>query len=245
MSSLATLQREFMAALFDDSEVRSPGIAVYRRNVQSNLHDALAATYPVVRRLVGEGFFREAARRYSRESPSRSGDLNEYGAQFAAFLASYPHASALPYLADVARLEWACHECLHAADTGLLDFAALGRVDARRHGEIRFQLHPAVRLVRSPHPIGAIRAANLSGGDASVSEAGPDHLVVARSDGEVRVARVDAREWDFLAALARGAAFEEASAAYGAEDGAALTGALARAVESGVITAFALAEARA
>src|SRR5258708_2939398 len=146
MSSLATLQRDFMDALFEDAEAPW-GIAVYRRNVQSNLHDALAAAYPAVRRLVGEGFFREAARRYSREHPSRSADLHEYGAQLARFLASYPHASTLPYLADVARLEWACHECLHAADAGSLDYAALGRGAAERHGGIRFVLHPAVRLV--------------------------------------------------------------------------------------------------
>jgi hypothetical protein len=244
MSALAILQREFMDALFDDTQAPS-GIEVYRRNVQSNLHDALAAAYPAVRRLVGEGFFREAARRYSREHPSRSADLHEYGALLAGFLASYAHASTLPYLADVARLEWACHECLHAADAASLDFAALGRVAAERHGDIRFLLHPAVRLVRSPHPVGAIRAANLSGGDGSVREEGPDHLVVARAGGEARVQSVAAREWDFLAALARGATFEEASAAYGAHDGEALTGALAGAVESGVITAFALAEARA
>ena len=245
MSTLATLQRDFMDALFDDAEAPSPGIAIYRRNVQSNLHDALAATYPIVRRLVGESFFREAARRHSREYPSRSGDLNEYGAEFARFLASYPHASALPYLADVARLEWACHECLHAAEIPALNFAALGRVDPERRGDIRFRLHPAVRLVRSTHPIAAIRAANLPGGEGDVREEGPDHVLIARCDGEARVDRLDAREWDFLAAFARGATLEEASLSYGAEDGAALTGALARAVQSGVIAAFALAEARA
>ena len=241
MSSLAALQRSFMDALFDDTAAASAGIAIYRRNVQANLHGALAATYPVVRRLVGEAFFREAARRYSRENASRSGDLHLYGDGFAAFLASYPHARTLPCLADVARLEWACHECLHAADAPAFDFAALERVDAQRRGDIRFLLHPAVRLVRSPHPLAAIREANLHDGDGEVTQEGPDHLVVARADGEARVERVAAREWDFLAALARGAAFAEASAAYDAAQGEALTLALTRAVQGGVIAAFALA----
>lgn len=240
MSSLADLQRGFMDALFDIAQPSGPGIAIYRRNVQANLHGALAAAYPVVRRLVGEGFFGEAARRHSLEHPSRSGDLHEYGVEFARFLEAYPYARALPYLADVARLEWACHECLHAAEGPAFDFAALERVDPEHRGDIRFLLHPAVRLVRSPHPVAAIRKANLPGGDGEVREEGPDHLVIARIDGEAHVESVAAREWDFLAAVARGATLEDASAAYDAAQGTALTLVLTRAVQAGVIAAFAL-----
>jgi hypothetical protein len=241
MSSLAAFQRGFMEALFDEAEPSSAGIAIYRHNGEANLHGALAATYPVVQRLVGEAFFREAARRYSRENASRSGDLHAYGDGFAAFLEAYPHARALHYLPDVARLEWACHECLHAADAPAFDFGALERVGEERRGEIRFLLHPSVRLVRSPHPVAAIREANLQGGDGEVSQEGPDHLVVARAAGEARVQAVAEREWGFLAALARGEALEAASAAYDAAEGGALALALTRAVQGGVIVAFALA----
>ena len=52
-------------------------------------------------------FFGEAARQYIVGHPSLSGDLNDYGGEFAQFLAAYPHAADLPYLPDVARLEWA------------------------------------------------------------------------------------------------------------------------------------------
>ena len=63
MSALAQLQRDFMEAL--DRE--EPGAAkVHRRNVRSARHDALAATYPVVRRLVGDAFFRALSSLISR-----------------------------------------------------------------------------------------------------------------------------------------------------------------------------------
>ena len=87
------------------------GRAVYRASVLSNFRAALAATYPVVRRLVGEAFFDEAARRFALANASRSGDLNEYGTEFPEFLAVYPHAASMAYLPDLARLEWARHEC--------------------------------------------------------------------------------------------------------------------------------------
>jgi hypothetical protein len=238
MSALAALQRGFMDALFDAGDTADAGMRVYRRTVAANLHDALAATYPVVRRLVGDAFFREAARCHSREHPSRSGDLHAYGEHFARFLADYSHAQALPYLADVARLEWACHECFLAAEGESLDFAALRRVDSERQGDIRFALHPAVRLVRSAHPIAVIWQANQPGGDGSAGGDGPDHVLVARAAGEVRVAGLEAREWDFLAALARGATFEEASSGY--DEAAGLDAVLQRHVQDGVIAGFAL-----
>lgn len=240
MSALAELQREFMAALFSDAPAREPGLAIYRRNVLAGQHDALAAAYPVVRRLVGEAFFREAARRYSRAHPSASGDLHAYGADLARFLETYSHARTLPCLPDVARLEWACHECLHAADGGKLDFEALARVDPERHGDIRFLLHPAVRLVRSAHPVAAIWEANQPGGDGVPRREGSEQVALSRVEGEVRLTRLAAREWDFLRALALGAALEEASAGFDAADGAVLGAALSRFAEDNVIAGFAL-----
>ena len=133
---------------------------IYRGNVLANRRGTLRATYPVVCRLVGDAFFDEAAARYAGHAPSRSGDLHEYGDAFANFLEGYAHARSLPYLADVARLEWACHECYHAADAGAFDFAALARVPAERHAGLRFLLHPSTRLLRSSHPVAAIMEAN-------------------------------------------------------------------------------------
>ncbi|HSW81885.1 MAG TPA: DNA-binding domain-containing protein, partial [Usitatibacter sp.] len=120
MSTLATRQREFARSLLDDAPADA-GVAVYRASVAANFSAALAATYPVVRRLVGEAFFAEAARRFVLSHASASGDLTEYGAGFPAFLAAYPHASALEYLPDVARLEWACHECESSPDAAGFD----------------------------------------------------------------------------------------------------------------------------
>lgn len=240
MSTLAELQRDFMAALFSDVPARDPGIAIYRRNVLANQHDALATTYPVVRRLVGEAFFRETARRYSRAHPSVSGDLHAYGGHIARFLETYSHARSLPYLPDVARLEWALHECFHAIDGATLDFEALAHVDPERHGDIRFTLHPAVRLVRSAHPVAAIWEANQPGGDGSPLGDGPEQVAVSRVEGEVRVTALAAREWDLLHALALGAALGDASAGFDAADGAELTAALSRLAGAGVIAGFVL-----
>jgi len=222
VSALAARQREFIEAIFGEGEPPA-ALGVYRRHVLANLSGALAATYPVVARLVGPAFFDEAARRFALAYPSASGDLNEYGAGFAAFLERYEHARSLACLPDVARLEWACHESLNAPEAGAFDFAALAEVAPERYGEIRFLTHPSLRLVRSPHPIAAIWHANQPSRDGTPDRGdGAEHVVVRRDEGELRVEAIDERAWRLIAAFAAGATLGAAGA-----EPAALTGLVA------------------
>ena len=83
---------------------------VYRNNIIESLTTALKAIYPVTERLVGEGFFRYTTASYIPAHRPVSGNLHDFGEKFFSFLASFPPASELTYLPDVARLEWAMHE---------------------------------------------------------------------------------------------------------------------------------------
>jgi hypothetical protein len=211
---LAAQQRDFMRGLFSDTEPAVPGLAVYRSSVAANLAGALEATYPVVRRLVGAPFFAEAARRFALAEPSASGDLDDYGAGFASFLAAYAPAASLEYLADVARLEWACHESARAPAAPAFDFESLSRVAPAGYEALRLTLHPAVRLVASSHPIAAIHEANAPGRDGTPARIqGADHVVVRRGEEGTIVEAVPAHEWRFLEGLARGESLGAASRA--------------------------------
>jgi hypothetical protein len=240
VSGLAALQRSFIEAIDGEGAAEWPGLEVYRNTARANLNGALADTYPVVRRLVGDAFFFEAARRYAGAHPSASGDLNEYGARLAVFLAGYEHAAGLPYLPGVARLEWACHECSRSADAGALDFTQLARVPPAEFARLRFALHPAARLVRSRHPVAAIWQANQADRDGIPERTqGAEYVVARRENLAVRVSSVEACEWDFLAALARGATLDEATSGLGEPEAARVLGvSLARFVSEGVIAGF-------
>ncbi len=239
MASLARTQADFLDAI-RGAGACAPGLDVYRRNHRANLVEAAAAVYPVVRRLVGDAFFDEAAARYTLANPSRSGDLHEYGASFAAFLEVYEPARVLAYLPDVARLEWACHECHHAADAPPFDVAALGAIPADALGDLGFTLHPAARLLRSFHPVAAIWQANQRERDGTPDRIeGPDHVVVRRDGLAVRVECIDPAEWALLASFAAGASLEEAGASLSPGDAERiLATSLARYVRDGVISGF-------
>jgi len=238
--ALAATQRDFVRDVFGEREPGSAGVAVYRSSVLANYRAALAATYPVVARLVGEAFFTEAARRFALAHPSASGDLGEYGAAFAGFLAAYGPAASLAYLPDVARLEWACHECERAHEAPRFDFAALASVPAERYSSLRLALHPAVRLVASDHAIVAIHEANAPDRDGAPSRSeGPDFALVRRVGDRASVECVPQEEWHFLDALARGATLGEAAAGSSARGTESfLPEALARYVACGIVSGF-------
>ena len=213
---LRDLQTEFAAALLDEhpqlgSHIRAgrfpaaQHFQVYRNNLVESLTGALRAVYPVVEKLVGDGFFRYAAHEYLREHRPRSGNLHDFGDAFAGFLAGFAPAAGLPYLPDVARLEWAWHQSFHAADAPAFDLARLGAIPAEQHEKLRFVLHPSAHLLASEFPIVRIFEINQEGyqGDAHVdlSEGGVQVLVIRRGLTVV-VEALAAGEAGLLTALA-------------------------------------------
>jgi hypothetical protein len=226
MSALAEAQRAFADSLLREPP-QSAGLALYRNAFEATHQRVLAAAFPVVRRLVGEAFFAEAALRYTLSMPTPEADLHRFGDRFAGFLATYPHAALLPWLADVARLEWAREQALHAVDAPPLDANALG--DATR-----LQLHPSVAIVDSLYPVLAIWEANQPGHDGTVAEDAAAAPVLAwRDTGNTVQARALASdERAFVAAMANGAELIDALEAF--DDPPAIQRAMARLAGDGV-----------
>ena len=79
--------------------------------------------------------------------------------RFPGFLAEFPPADSLPYLPDVARLERARLEALHAAEAATLAPAELRQLGSAVAGA-GFSAHPAARIVESDFPIVDIWRAN-------------------------------------------------------------------------------------
>lgn len=187
-------------------------LAVYRNNVYVNLTNTLLNTYPVVQRLVGEEFFKYAAKYYIESFPSTSGDLNQYGGQFADFLSCFPATLNLGYMPDVARMEWACHLVYSAADHSPLAVDQLSLVSPDNYGGLTFTLHPAVRLLKSEYPIYTIWQVNQLNyeGDQSVdlSIAGECLLVQCRNL-TISVENITEAEWTLLSNIADGAPLGE------------------------------------
>lgn len=192
----------------------SKRFAVYRNNVVVGLIDALAERFPVCLRLVGADFFRAMANVFVRASPPRSPILAEYGEDFTAFISDFEPARDLPYLADVARLEWAIGRAYHAVDASPLSLESLREFPADALGEAIFTLHPSAQLVCSRFPVLSIWTTNMF--DEPVKEVslerGEDVLVL-RPHLEVAAHLLPTGGHAFVAALMRGETLSAASAA--------------------------------
>jgi hypothetical protein len=143
MPDLASFQRDFAAALMADGQAapsfRSQAFAVYRNTSARGIVEALRAAYPTVDMLVGDEMFTQVAFDYRREHPPLGSVLSDYGRAFPAYLSTQPWTCELPYLADVASLDWLWLESFLAAEA-----PAMPR---NMSGSGRIALHPATRFV--------------------------------------------------------------------------------------------------
>ena len=149
-------QEQALSALSGDTARNQDLLAVYRGNAVANASKALSLAYPVIEQIVGAEFFSGLCRAFWAEQPSRSGDLNEYGEGFAAFLADFPHVADMPYLPDVARVEWMVCAASHAADHVALELARLADIPPENIGSLRFSLQPALVFFESGWPVASI-----------------------------------------------------------------------------------------
>jgi hypothetical protein len=228
MPELLDVQHGFAAALRDAGQTPATQrwlagdaahverrVAIYRANMVAAADKALSAAYPVIRQVVGDEFFHGLAREYQRGTPSTSGDLTEFGASFAGFLADFEHVKSLPYLGDLARLEWAVHRAYGAADAPDWNAAALGTVEPDQQGAIRFQWTPGLAVVASRFPIVRIWTIHQPGysGEFSVAWDLADTALVARDGFVVTVAECGAGDASFIVGSLAGAPLGDAAAA--------------------------------
>lgn len=181
---------------------------VYRNNVVLGLTNALAESFPVIRKLLGERSFRDVANIFVRAHPPNSPLMMFYGSDFPTFLTTFQPLAHLPYLADTARLEFARRECFHAADAKPIAPEKLGEIAEHALPLTRLHLHPSMRLITSPYPIFSIWRYNMSDDQSPLPAHGED-VLIARPFAEVEMRVLPAGAIAFLTALGHGKNLEK------------------------------------
>jgi len=196
------------AAIAPDRLAPGNRVQIHRNNFLTTLSEALAATFPVVARLVGDHCFYGLARRFIEKSPPATPCLFEYGGDFAYFLANQPILYGVPYVADVARLEWAFNVANTAADAPQMTPADLRSASPNHWERLGFTLHPSVGLVSSAFPIDRIWRAHqgTEGFEIRVDLKGPTTrlLILRDRDNDIAWRRLSAAESAFLRGLRAG-----------------------------------------
>lgn len=179
---------------------------VHRNTVILSLVDALADTFPVVRAQLGDDCFRALAKDYVRAQPPRSPVVAHHGEQFAPWLADQPPLYTLPWLPDLARLEYARVRAYHAADAPACPLQRLhsALTTPERLPGLVLPLRPDVQVLASRWAVVSLWAAHQGPGrieDVSIDQ--PEAAVVLREDEEVVIVPVPLPTARFALALQR------------------------------------------
>jgi hypothetical protein len=129
-------------------------IEIYRDAYRSRLVECLADDYPTLKHALGDEEFERLCCEYMTAHPSASPSLNFFGRHMASFSAAREHPLA-GFMTDLAALEWAMIEVIHAAQAPALSFAALQAIPAARWGAARLLPSETVRLVTFSYPVNA------------------------------------------------------------------------------------------
>lgn len=213
------------------------GLQAYRAHAGALAERALGAAFPTVALLVGEESFAALARALWQAQPPQQGDIALWGGALPAFIGAAPQLADEPYLADVARLDWAVHRAQQAADRD----AAVQGLQQLADGDpaaLKLQLAEAVALIASPYPVVSIWQAHRSNAPdrfAPVREAlacaQGEQALVHREGFAVRVLAVPEATAGFMQALRAGASLGRALDAAG--PGFAFDGWLVQALQQG------------
>jgi hypothetical protein len=215
-SGYAQLQRGFAEALlFDDAAIPAAirigsgaasesRLGIYRNNVLASLINALAARYPVTRKLLWPDTFDAVARLYILSEPPRSPVLLEYGKDFPQFIRRIGNGASTEYVADIAELEAARTRAYHAAEATPLAPATFMELPADKLPAMRLKLHPSAALVRSRFPIVSVWEANLDDDDDTLGVWQQESALIARPHLDVEVWRLAPGAYEFFTAITEG-----------------------------------------
>ena len=124
---------------------------VYRHAYRARLVEVLRDDYSVLAESIADEAFEALCHAYIEQHPSRSSNLNHYGRHMAAVCAA-SELPAHPFLSELAALEWALVEVIHA-EAGALDPEALQRVPPKAWAGVRLVPSEALRLLRFSYPV--------------------------------------------------------------------------------------------
>ncbi|WP_374379676.1 putative DNA-binding domain-containing protein [Dongia sp.] len=218
MIGLIDLQRQIVSAIREHTEMAPTGVyrpehlptgdslSVYRNHHQISLGAVLAVTFRTVSLLIGEEAFHVLARRFLRNHPPRQPCVPEYGAEFPAYLDSEILVKDLPYLSDIARLDWALNRAAIAPDVASVDAALLTTLSPDQLADLSLEAHPSLTLLNSHFPLLNIYrlAHGASDADAIALDRVDARFVVWRYLGTIQKKPVSVNNFDALQTLIRG-----------------------------------------
>lgn len=251
---LPDLQSCFITAIFDRKQragavelVKDHGelnavqrVGIYRNSVHGILLQYLASLFEVTQQLVGAEFFERLSDEYVDYAPPTRPFLAEYGSGFPDFMRQHEALQSMPWLTDVAQLEWARHQAWNAVNQPVSDFTRIVKLDEEQQASLCFQMPCSTQLLESAYATHQVWAAHQP---EDFPEKLPleririrqqTYLLIWRAGRKLQQVELDESKWQFLSATQQGATLPELTERFQEQLPALLT----TAIQSGWILSF-------
>ena len=250
MADLKSLQQDMAALILKDiaserllgSIEKTPlsakdRLQVHKNNYRLTLSAALIDIYPVLMSFVGHEWLEAALKKFVLEYPPQDACLSGYGGKLADFLKGFEPAAAMPYLVDIARLEWAIYDCQNAKEDKVLSAQEWHDIAGTGIQNQSLQFVQAHQFISSDYPLLDLWQAGSGlevDGEIDLSSGGV-RLLVIRPHTEVVLFALKEDEYAFLRSLQKGGSIVAASLAAGwAEESSPLAEAMGRYISDGL-----------
>jgi hypothetical protein len=193
-------------------------LAVYTQGYPARIAESLREAFPATAHILGDGSFASLTERYLAQVPAAQRNLNYVGSALPELLKSDPLADELPFLPDLARLEWAVTQCFHGDPADPLDTSQCATWSMDDWASARIGFQPHMDLVCSAWPLSDLREArHTDRPDIDVDLVDrSDHVLVYRDGFEVVEESVDETEATAIQQLRAGGDLGEVTASLAA-----------------------------
>ena len=212
-------------------------LSVYADGYLARTRESLAEVYEAVHFVLGESAFIELAEAYAARYPSHDYNLSFAGRHLPEFLLEASVTQRLPFLPDLARLEWLVCRAFHAFEQPPLEPVRIAALPPKAWDRLQLAFQPSVGVVASAWPIRDIWAARRQPRDSVTLDivGRPQRVLVFRQQLEVRCDLLVEPACQLLDALLAGRPLGEALRVAEGMDAAAVRRAFARWMGDGLI----------
>jgi hypothetical protein len=128
-------------------------IAIYTGGYFARTQDSLKEVFPAVAHVLGSEVLHNLAHDYARKFPSMNYNLTFLGKHLPEFLKIWPAASELPFLPELAELEWKISMAFHAFDRTPLAPGSLGNLSIEEWARTSLVFQPSTAVLKSAWPV--------------------------------------------------------------------------------------------
>lgn len=137
-------------------------LAVYSDAYFSRIVEALEIDFEATCKVLGKETFFELVKDYLKEFPSTSTNIDEIGSKLPDFIRKLDPGITIPYLSELAQVEWALIEAFYADDLPLFDPNSLRKVPHASWDKVKLIMDTSVKLIETKWPVHIIWEARKS-----------------------------------------------------------------------------------